>query len=106
MLGCACQWVAHCRASGAGRFPCCWRSWLLLLILLLEHADGCCRCPFTALLPLPTRCPLPSHQELDSLLGDDGLSDVPFLILGNKIDIPSAAPGACGDMEQRCRGRC
>ena len=35
-----------------------------------------------------------SKKELDSLLGDDGLADVPFLVLGNKIDIPSAASGA------------
>lgn len=32
-----------------------------------------------------------SKKELDGLLSDDGLATVPFLVLGNKIDYPSAA---------------
>eukprot|EP00891_Asterochloris_glomerata_P002560 jgi/Astpho2/2560/fgenesh1_pm.00048_%23_30_t len=32
-----------------------------------------------------------AKKELDSLLSDDGLTKVPFLVLGNKIDVPQAA---------------
>ena len=31
-----------------------------------------------------------SARELSGLLSDDGLSTVPFLVLGNKIDLPQA----------------
>lgn len=32
-----------------------------------------------------------SKRELDTLLGYDELANVPFLVLGNKIDVPRAA---------------
>jgi GTP-binding protein SAR1 len=32
-----------------------------------------------------------AKRELDALLTEDGLSKIPFLILGNKIDIPYAS---------------
>jgi GTPase SAR1 family protein len=35
-----------------------------------------------------------SKKELDGLLSDDSLATVPFLVLGNKIDIPHAASEA------------
>ncbi|KAL3752992.1 hypothetical protein ACJRO7_000396 [Eucalyptus globulus] len=39
---------------------------------------------------LTTRIDLPSQKELDALLMDELLANVPFLVLGNKIDYPSA----------------
>ena len=40
-----------------------------------------------------------SKKELDHLLGDDSLARVPFLILGNKIDVPHAARQREEDLE-------
>ena len=37
-----------------------------------------------------------SKKELDSLLSDDALAEVPFLVLGNKIDIPQVISKSLG----------
>ncbi len=41
-----------------------------------------------------------SQRELAGLLSDDGLAGVPFLILGNKIDLPYA--GGHGMQRSAC----
>lgn len=44
-----------------------------------------------------------SQRELAGLLSDDGLSGVPFLVLGNKIDLPYAGGSSAGQTLQACR---
>ena len=44
-----------------------------------------------------------AKKELDSLLSDDGLAKVPFLVLGNKIDVPQV--GSAGVRVTLCAGR-
>lgn len=45
-----------------------------------------------------------SQRELAGLLSDDGLAGVPFLVLGNKIDLPYA--GGCAGCPTSAPGSC
>jgi GTPase SAR1 family protein len=50
-----------------------------------------------------------SMRELNGLLSDDGLAAVPFLVLGNKIDLPYAVSVSVlwgGRFASRRRRRC
>ena len=44
-----------------------------------------------------------AKKELDSLLSDDGLTKVPFLVRGNKIDVPQV--GSASMRLTFCAGR-
>ncbi|PKI40659.1 hypothetical protein CRG98_038914 [Punica granatum] len=57
-----------------------WRKEAKILFLGLDNGGK------TTLLRMLT-----DEKELDALLSDDSLTNVPFLILGNKIDILNAA---------------
>lgn len=72
----------HAHASmphAAYRCYCCFVPQVDAIVYLVDAADR-------------ERFP-ESQRELAGLLSDDGLSGVPFLVLGNKIDLPYA--GAC-----------
>ncbi|XP_015693760.1 GTP-binding protein SAR1A-like [Oryza brachyantha] len=58
-----------------------WRDYYAQVDAVVYVVDAADRCRFAE-----------SKMELDALLSDDALAGVPFLVLGNKIDIPYAAP--------------
>ncbi|XP_052158450.1 GTP-binding protein SAR2-like [Oryza glaberrima] len=58
-----------------------WRDYYAQVDAVVYVVDAADRCRFAD-----------SKMELDALLSDDALAGVPFLVLGNKIDIPYAVP--------------
>lgn len=69
--------IPRCPGAHDGAQPVPWHVQVDAIVYLVDAADR-------------ERFP-ESKRELDSLLSDDSLSTVPFLVLGNKIDIPTAA---------------